>query len=91
MRAGTGVPFTFNARHRQLHKFPTMFSRRTDQSRLASKLSLESLLETASDAVFRLDRNGKIFYASHRAHQVLGAGGDLAGAPALLRQMTWMS
>jgi len=80
MLAGIGVPFTFNARHRQLHKFPTMFSRRTDQLRPASKLSLESLLESASDAVFRLDRNGKIFYASHRAHHVLVAGGDLVGA-----------
>lgn len=56
-----------------------MFFRRTDHSQLAGKLSLERLLEAAGDAVFRLDRSGKIFYSSHRALQVLGIEGELPG------------
>ena len=52
---------------------------RTNQSPLSSQLSLESLLETASDAVFRLDQSAKIFYVSTSALEMLGADHESLG------------
>ena len=58
-----------------------MDSSRTNQSPIVSQLSLESLLETASDAVFRLDNSGSIFYLNTGALEILGTDGEPLGAP----------
>ena len=56
-----------------------MFSARIERPRAVSKLSLESLLEAAGDAVFRIDRHGAIFYASDKAQRTLTAEGAAPG------------
>jgi diguanylate cyclase (GGDEF)-like protein/PAS domain S-box-containing protein len=72
--------FHFIGGLRYIPKFPTMCSNRTNQTPLVSQLSLESLLEAASDAVFRLDHGGKIFFASAGAIETLGADAESVGA-----------
>ncbi|MFI4940529.1 MAG: putative bifunctional diguanylate cyclase/phosphodiesterase [Burkholderiales bacterium] len=58
-----------------------MLSKRSElPPRLATKLSLESLLESAGDAVFRTDRIGRIFYASQHAHNIISAENGLEGS-----------
>lgn len=43
--------------------------------------SLDHMLETVGDVVFRLDPSGLIRFASARARQLLAAGSTLAGSP----------
>jgi diguanylate cyclase (GGDEF)-like protein/PAS domain S-box-containing protein len=56
-----------------------MFPARIDRSLAVGKLSLESLLEAAGDAVFRIDRHFRIFFCSQKAQHALGVKGDLIG------------
>lgn len=62
------------------YKFPTMLSKRIDPSLRVVKLSLESLMEAAGDAVFRTDRDGKILYASQRALDAICEGSGIEGS-----------
>jgi len=80
MRIGFGAGFYFNAYLRRIDKFFTMFSTRTEQLQPPSRLTIESLLELAGDAVFRLDRSGNIFYGSQRTHQVFAGADAIPGA-----------
>ena len=80
MRIGFGAGFYFNAYLRRIDKFFTMFSTRTEQLQPPSRLTMESLLELAGDAVFRLDRSGNIFYGSQRTHQVFAGADAIPGA-----------
>ena len=57
-----------------------MFSLRTEQLHAPNGLSMESLLELAGDAVFRLDRSGNIFFGSRRAHLLLDGADAVPGA-----------
>jgi len=56
-----------------------MFSIRRDPTDAVAKIQLNSLMEAAGDAVFRLDAQGKILYASHRAIELIRSGVSLAG------------
>ncbi|MES2832380.1 MAG: EAL domain-containing protein [Pseudomonadota bacterium] len=57
-----------------------MFSLRSDAFDNSSVAQLESLMEAAGDAVFRLDGNGEILYASQRAINLLAPSRSLLGA-----------
>ena len=57
-----------------------MFSIRTEQLHAPNGLSMESLLELAGDAVFRLDRSGNISFGSQRAHLLLDEADAIPGA-----------
>ena len=56
-----------------------MFSIRRDRSNPATKTQLESLMEAAGDAVFRLSAEGEILYASKRAVDLIDPGANLVG------------
>ncbi|MEC4721519.1 EAL domain-containing protein [Noviherbaspirillum sp. CPCC 100848] len=56
-----------------------MFSMRRDRTELAAQVQLESLMEAAGDAVFRLDAKGTILHASQRAGELMSPGESLAG------------
>lgn len=56
-----------------------MFSIRRDRSDLLAKTQLSSLLEVAGDAVFRLNAQGVILYASKRAVDMLSVERDPIG------------
>jgi diguanylate cyclase (GGDEF)-like protein/PAS domain S-box-containing protein len=56
-----------------------MFSIRRDTTDVVAKTQLGSLMEAAGDAVFRLDAQGKILYASHRAVELIRSGASLTG------------
>jgi diguanylate cyclase (GGDEF)-like protein len=58
-----------------------MFSIRRDRQDAAARTQLESLMEAAGDAVFRLSADGHILYASKRATELISPGGDLVGQP----------
>ncbi|WP_245845019.1 putative bifunctional diguanylate cyclase/phosphodiesterase [Noviherbaspirillum humi] len=45
------------------------------------KAQLDSLMEAAGDAVFRLDRQGEIIGFSRRARELIGTDAELAGLP----------
>ena len=57
-----------------------MFSIRRERQDALAKAQLESLMEAAGDAVFRLDAHGVVVYASKRASELLG-GKDVTGRP----------
>lgn len=56
-----------------------MFSIRRERPDAAARTQLESLMEAAGDAVFRLSVDGYILHASKRAAELIGAGSDLVG------------
>jgi diguanylate cyclase (GGDEF)-like protein/PAS domain S-box-containing protein len=56
-----------------------MFSIRRDPPDAATKVQLDSLMEAAGDAVFRLDADGTILYSSSRAAEVIRADDGLTG------------
>jgi len=56
-----------------------MLPARIERPLAVSKLSLESLLETAGDAAFRIDSNYRIFFCSQKARQAFGADAGLIG------------
>ncbi|WP_019139659.1 putative bifunctional diguanylate cyclase/phosphodiesterase [Noviherbaspirillum massiliense] len=56
-----------------------MFSLRRDRSDLLAAEGLNSLMEAAGDAVFRLNRHGEILYASKRAIELIGQEASLVG------------
>jgi diguanylate cyclase (GGDEF)-like protein/PAS domain S-box-containing protein len=56
-----------------------MFSIRRDPLDAATKMQLDSLMEAAGDAAFRLDAQGTILYSSRRAAELIRAGDSLAG------------
>jgi diguanylate cyclase (GGDEF)-like protein/PAS domain S-box-containing protein len=58
-----------------------MFSIRRDRADVAAKSPLESLMEAAGDAVFRLDEQGLIRYASKRAVELIRSNDELVGKP----------
>jgi diguanylate cyclase (GGDEF)-like protein/PAS domain S-box-containing protein len=58
-----------------------MSSPPSERSDTAQPTPLESLMEAAGDAVFRLDIQGRILYASARAGDLLGGRHCLAGCP----------
>jgi diguanylate cyclase (GGDEF)-like protein/PAS domain S-box-containing protein len=58
-----------------------MFSTRRDRPETAVTAQLDSLMEAAGDAVFRLDVHGTILYASKRATDLVCPGGELIGKP----------
>jgi len=58
-----------------------MFSFRRDRPDAAIKVQLDSLMEGAGDAVFRLDEDGVILYASRRAGELISPGESLEGQP----------
>ncbi|SNT04205.1 PAS domain S-box-containing protein/diguanylate cyclase (GGDEF) domain-containing protein [Noviherbaspirillum humi] len=58
-----------------------MFSIRRDRPETAMKAQLDSLMEAAGDAVFRLDRQGEIIGFSRRARELIGTDAELAGLP----------
>ena len=63
-----------------------MCSRRSDPPSAATNAQFDSLLEAVGDAVFRLNLNGEILFASKRATALIGHGGDLKGL--LLAELT---
>jgi diguanylate cyclase (GGDEF)-like protein/PAS domain S-box-containing protein len=58
-----------------------MFSIRRDRQDAAARTQLESLMEAAGDAVFRLSADGHILYASKRAIELINSSGNLVGQP----------
>lgn len=58
-----------------------MFSIRRDRPALAANSQLESLMEAAGDAVFRLNGDGLILYASKRAVELIGTDEGIKGLP----------
>lgn len=56
-----------------------MFSRRSDSSDSTAVAQLESLMEAAGDAVFRVSENGKILFLSRRAVGLIAPTNDLIG------------
>jgi diguanylate cyclase (GGDEF)-like protein len=58
-----------------------MFSIRRDRQDAAARTQLESLMEAAGDAVFRLSADGHILYASKRAVELINPSGSLVGQP----------
>ncbi len=59
-----------------------MFSRRSDDAASeAASSQLDSLMEAAGDAVFRLDERGMILYASQRALDLIRPSQSLLGLP----------
>jgi diguanylate cyclase (GGDEF)-like protein/PAS domain S-box-containing protein len=57
-----------------------MFSRRSDTHENAALAQLESLMEAAGDAVFRLDPRGRILYLSCRAAELIVPSRSLVGS-----------
>ncbi|RJG07272.1 EAL domain-containing protein [Noviherbaspirillum cavernae] len=58
-----------------------MFSNSPERRDIASKAQLDSLMEAAGDAVFRLNEKGEILFASNRAIELIGPEANLAGQP----------
>ncbi|HEX7648542.1 MAG TPA: EAL domain-containing protein [Noviherbaspirillum sp.] len=58
-----------------------MFSIRRDRQDAAARTQLESLMEAAGDAVFRLSADGHILYASKRAIELINPSSSLVGQP----------
>ncbi|TFV98690.1 GGDEF and EAL domain-containing protein [Oxalobacteraceae bacterium OM1] len=58
-----------------------MFSIRRDRSSAIAKVQLDSLMEAAGDAVFRLNARGHILSASRRGADLLGVPEALEGQP----------
>lgn len=58
-----------------------MFSIRSERQDAVARTQLESLMEAAGDAVFRLSVDGYILYASRCATELISAGSDLVGQP----------
>lgn len=56
-----------------------MFFIRRDRPEAIIKTQLESLMEAAGDAVFRLNAEGRILYASRHAANLISPGADLVG------------
>lgn len=56
-----------------------MFSIRRDRFGSIAKAQIDSLMEAAGDAVFRLDSKSTILYASERAVRLIGPNSALAG------------
>ena len=56
-----------------------MFSRRSDSPDSAAVVQLESLMEAAGDAVFRLSDRGEILYLSRRAVDLIAPSRSLVG------------
>ncbi|RJF99685.1 putative bifunctional diguanylate cyclase/phosphodiesterase [Noviherbaspirillum saxi] len=56
-----------------------MFSTRQDRTETTAKTQLDSLMEAAGDAVFRLSVHGTIIYASRRATELICPGEKLVG------------
>jgi diguanylate cyclase (GGDEF)-like protein/PAS domain S-box-containing protein len=58
-----------------------MFSLRRDRPTTVAKVQLDSLMEAAGDAVFRLTCDGEILYASKRATELTGSDDGIIGHP----------
>ncbi len=58
-----------------------MFSIRRGRTDIVGKNQIDSLMEAAGDAVFRLDGTGIIQYASKRASELIGPEIELVGQP----------
>lgn len=58
----------------------SMFSLCRDRRDVGAKAQLESLLEAAGDAVFRLNPQGDVLYASQRAGELLGRAVNPVGS-----------
>lgn len=58
-----------------------MFSTRSDRPDTATESELDSLMEAAGDAVFRLSVKGDILYASRRTISLIAPDETLAGRP----------
>jgi diguanylate cyclase (GGDEF)-like protein/PAS domain S-box-containing protein len=56
-----------------------MFSNRRERTDAANQAQLDSLMEAAGDAVFRLNANGEILFASNRAIQLIKPDATLVG------------
>jgi diguanylate cyclase (GGDEF)-like protein/PAS domain S-box-containing protein len=57
----------------------TMFSVRRDRQEALGPTQVDSLMEAAGDAVFRVGADGRILHASKRAAALTASDGDLAG------------
>jgi diguanylate cyclase (GGDEF)-like protein/PAS domain S-box-containing protein len=67
-----------------VHKIKTnsdMFSIRRERSGAANQAQIDSLMEAAGDAVFRLNQKGEILYASNRAIELVKPSAPLPGQP----------
>lgn len=58
-----------------------MFSIRREQQDAETRTQLDSLMEAAGDAVFRLSVDGNILHASKRAMELISPEDDLVGKP----------
>ena len=58
-----------------------MYSIRREQQDAEARTQLDSLMEAAGDAVFRLSVDGNILHASKRAMELISPGDDLIGKP----------